>query len=81
VSDPRSSPPGGSDGPDLVLTITMIIFGIILMLPGLCSIVFAGMMFTDFSGSELVPLLVIWIPCLLLGVVGAQFIVHAFPRR
>jgi hypothetical protein len=58
-----------------VLTILMVIFGVILLLPGVCSLFF--MVGTGSSGTQ--PLLVLlWIVCFLIAFGGIMLIRQAF---
>jgi hypothetical protein len=59
----------------IVLTILMVIIGVILLLPGVCALVFivAG----GFSGVDS-SLVLLWVVCLLISAGGIWLIVKAF---
>jgi lipopolysaccharide export LptBFGC system permease protein LptF len=56
------------------VTVTMVIFGIILLLPGVCSVVFmAGM---GVSGAD--PVVGLWAICFLISLGGVWLLIRAF---
>jgi lipopolysaccharide export LptBFGC system permease protein LptF len=58
----------------VVVTVIMVIFGIILLLPGICSIVFmAG---TGVSSAD--PVIGLWVICFLISLGGVWLLVKAF---
>jgi hypothetical protein len=60
-----------------VLTILMVIFGVILLLPGVCSLFFMVGMGSGSSGGQ--PLLVLlWFVCFLIAFGGIMLIRQAF---
>jgi lipopolysaccharide export LptBFGC system permease protein LptF len=58
-----------------VLTVLMVIFGILLLLPGVCAIFF--MVGMGGSGSDS-AITLLWIICLLIAAGGVWLIVRAF---
>jgi hypothetical protein len=77
---PQAQPPGPAPGRNPWVTALLILIGIILLLPGLCSLIFSGIMITSGSpGSDPgIPLLLIF--CFLVGVGGVALIVFAIRR-
>lgn len=61
----------------VAVTVIMVIFGIVLLLPGLCSVFFmAGM-----GGSGLdSPIVGLWAICFLISVGGVWLLIRAFRR-
>jgi hypothetical protein len=57
-----------------VLTVLMVIFGIILLLPGICAVVF---MAGGGIGSDSV-LVLLWVACFLVSLGGIWLLVKAF---
>jgi hypothetical protein len=57
-----------------VLTVLMVIFGIILLLPGICAVVF---MAGGGTGSDSV-LILLWAACFLVSLGGIWLLVKAF---
>jgi hypothetical protein len=85
---PRGPKPLVVEFPAHLLTVLMVLVGVILLLPGLCSLVFSivwlrGMVFDavyhpgDFDGAALL----ITLACAAIGATGAGIIVFAIPRR
>jgi hypothetical protein len=85
---PRGPKPLVVEFPAHLLTVLMVLVGAILLLPGLCSLVFSivwlrGMVFDavyhpgDFDGAALL----IMFACAAIGATGAGIIVFAIPRR
>jgi hypothetical protein len=71
MSDPDSQPRAGPLG------YLSALLGIVLLLPGICSLVFApNLMFTGFkSGGRFdIGLLILWVICLLIGALGVALI-------
>jgi hypothetical protein len=58
-----------------VLTVLMVIFGVILLMPGVCAIFF--MVGMGASGSDS-AITLLWIICLLIAAGGVWLIVRAF---
>ena len=56
------------------LTFLMVIVGVILLLPGVCALLFSG---AAFSGGE-AWLAILWVVCLLISAVGVWLLVKAF---
>jgi hypothetical protein len=59
----------------IVLTVLMVVIGVLLLLPGVCALVFivAG----GFSGVD-PSLVLLWIVCLLISAGGVWLIIRAF---
>jgi hypothetical protein len=68
---PVPPPPRRSRHP--LLTVAMVLIGLILLLPGLCAIVFTGAIGS--GGSALVAL---WLVCILISGGGVLLVVKAF---
>jgi hypothetical protein len=63
------------------VTALLILIGVILLLPGLCSVILTGIMLTNGgpgSDTEFLPVLII---CFLIGVGGVALIVFAIRRK
>jgi hypothetical protein len=58
----------------IVLTILMVVIGVILLLPGICALVFTGAVYSGDDSS----LMMLWIACLLVSAGGIWLIVKAF---
>ena len=56
---------------DVVTTIVMVVFGIILLLPGVCSLFFMSM-----GGSD-GPLVILWLICFAISAGGIALLVKA----
>jgi hypothetical protein len=83
MSDPGNAPttpPAGPPAPPRSgwLTALMIIPGIILLLPGLCAIIFTAASLKDPYLSSLMPLILV---CLLIGFGGIMLLRAAFRGR
>jgi hypothetical protein len=81
VSD-QQPPRPASPAPvrNLWVTALLIIIGMILLLPGLCSVILTGIMLTNGgpgNDTEFLPVLII---CFLVGVGGVALIVFAIRR-
>jgi hypothetical protein len=75
---PQPRPPGPRRNP--WVTALLILIGVILLLPGLCSVIFSAIMLTSGgpgSDTEFLPLLII---CFLVGAGGVALIVFAIRR-
>jgi hypothetical protein len=72
-------PPGPAPGRNPWVTALLILIGLVLLLPGLCSLIFSAILIgSGGSGSgEYVPLLLF---CFLVGVGGVALIVFAVRR-
>jgi hypothetical protein len=81
MSDQQPSPPPGpSPNRSPWVTALLILIGLILLLPGLCSVILTGIMFTNGgpgNDTEFLPVLII---CFLIGVGGVALIVFAIRR-
>jgi hypothetical protein len=83
VSDqppPQPQPRGPTPGRNAWVTALLIIVGMILLLPGLCSVILTGIMLTNGgpgNDTEFLPVLII---CFLVGVGGVALIVFAIRR-
>ena len=81
-----SDPPPGRESPTPVrprrnpwLAAVMLIFGLILLLPGLCSIAFIGFAFSAHtSANAYAPLLPLWFFCFVVSALGIFLIVRVF---
>jgi hypothetical protein len=76
---PQPRPPAPGRNP--FVTALLVIIGLVLLLPGLCSVIFTGIMLTNGgpgNDTEVLPLLLI---CFLIGVGGVALIVFAVRRR
>jgi hypothetical protein len=74
-------PPGARPHP--IVSILLTIGGVILLLPGLCSLVFIGALFSD-SPTGLFDdagLLLLWVVCLAISFGGIMMIWRAWRRR
>jgi lipopolysaccharide export LptBFGC system permease protein LptF len=58
---------------DIVTTIVMVVFGIILLLPGVCSLFFMSAMGSGSGG----PLVVLWVICFVISAGGIALLVKA----
>jgi hypothetical protein len=74
--DPRTPPPPGQKRP-VILSILMFLFGLILLLPGVCAVIFAGVAFSG-SGSGFDQFILLWVICLAISFGGIMLIVKAF---
>lgn len=74
--DPRTPPPPGQSRP-VILSILMFLFGLILLLPGVCAVIFAGVAFSG-SGSGADQFILLWVICLAISFGGIMLIVKAF---
>jgi hypothetical protein len=79
VTDPHQMPlpTGGPPAPPrrhVVVSVIMVIFGIVLLLPGLCALAFAASLGS--GGGALIPLL--WLVCFAISAGGIALIVKAF---
>jgi hypothetical protein len=80
--EPPSRPRGRTPGRSPWATALMILTGVILLLPGLCSVVFSVALFNDPGGFGHDPaLLGLLIFCFLVGVGGIALIVFAIRRK
>jgi hypothetical protein len=80
MSDPQ--PRGPTPGRNPWVTALLILIGIILLLPGLCSLVFSIAMFGDPGGYGDDPgILSLMIFCFLIGAGGIALIVFAIRRH
>jgi hypothetical protein len=73
-------PSGPSPNRNPWVTALLILIGLILLLPGLCSVIFSTIMLTNGgpgNDTEVLPLLLI---CFLIGVGGVALIVFAIRR-
>ena len=75
--DPQTPPPPGQSRP-VILSILMVLFGLILLLPGLCAVIFAGMALSGGPGSDIGQFAVLWLICLAISAGGIALIVKAF---
>jgi hypothetical protein len=77
---PQPRPPAPGRNP--FVTALLVIIGLILLLPGLCSIIFTGILIgaggSGGNGAEYLPML---LTCFLIGVGGVALIVFAVRRR
>jgi len=82
MSDQQNTkPPGPTPGRNRWVTALLILIGIILLLPGLCSLLFSAMLLTDSGGYGRDPgILSLLFFCLLVGVGGVALIVFAVRR-
>jgi hypothetical protein len=74
-------PQGPSPNRNPWVTALLVLIGLILLLPGLCSVILTGIMLTNGgpgSDTEFLPILII---CFLLGVGGVALIVFAIRRK
>jgi hypothetical protein len=69
-------PPPGPPRPRRhpVVSIIMVLVGLVLLLPGVCAIVFAG----SLGGDGGAPLALLWLVCMAIGVGGLAMIINAF---
>ncbi len=70
------TPPQPRHRRQLFLTVLMIIGGIILLLPGLCAIVF--MTIGGLSAGQNSTLMSLWVVCLLISAGGVFLLIKAF---
>jgi hypothetical protein len=81
MSDQQPTPPHRSPRRNPWVTALLILIGIILLLPGLCSVIFSAILLTS-SGSGGDPgFLPLLISCFLIGVIGVVLIVFAIRRK
>jgi hypothetical protein len=73
-------PPGPTPGRNPWITALLILIGLILLLPGLCSLIFAGVMVAGGGYGSDSGILVLLVVCLAVGVGGVALIVHAIRR-
>jgi len=73
---PESTPPRRHLGP--LLMVLLILVGIVLLLPGLCSLVFIGL---SVGSSSVGPLGALWLICFLISAGGVALIVYAIRNR
>jgi len=76
---PNTPPPGTPTLPppprpprDIVVSIIMVLIGLILLLPGVCAIVFAGAIGRDPG------LIALWFICIMISIGGIVMIAKAF---
>jgi hypothetical protein len=82
VSDQQPATPPGNGRPSLAVSILLFAIGVILLLPGLCSLFFLAAFLSPGQGGGGDP--GIWsllMLCLLIGAGGVALIVHAIRRR
>jgi hypothetical protein len=75
---PQPRPPAPARNP--FVTVLLVLLGLIMLLPGLCSIILTGLMFSyggPGNDTEYLPMLLI---CFLIGVGGVALIVFAVRR-
>ena len=72
-SNQNAEPPVPAARRDGWITALMIIAGIVLLLPGLCALVFAGLMGSGGAG----PLPILWLICLAISAGGIALIAKA----
>ena len=77
-SGPSLPPPptGRPQGLGGCLAAFLVLVGIVLLLPGLCSLIFIGMI----GGGE-GSLVLLWLVCLMIGVAGIILIQYAIKNR
>jgi len=82
MSDQRQATPGGPNPRrNPLVTVLLILVGIILLLPGLCSVIFSVAMLSDSGNLGGDPgILSLMIFCLLVGAGGVALIVFAIRR-
>ena len=75
------APPGTRPSP--VVSVLLTIGGVILLLPGLCSLAFIGVLFGDDPKGlfDDAGLLLLWGVCLAISFGGVMMIRHAWRRR
>jgi hypothetical protein len=61
-----------------LVTVLMVIFGLILLLPGLCAVVTAVSMVQRMSNSDLVGMGLLWAVCLAISFGGIMLLRKAF---
>jgi hypothetical protein len=77
----QTPPPGPTPGRNPWVTALLILIGVILLLPGLCSLIFSVVLFANPGGSGGDPrLLSLLIFCFLVGAGGVALIVFAIRR-
>jgi len=81
-----AQPPPGSSGRNPFVTALLIFVGIILLLPGLCSLIFVAVAVSQGglfdAGRSIEPMIwQLWGVCLLIGLGGVALIVFAIRRR
>jgi hypothetical protein len=82
MSDPQPAKPPGPTARNPWVTALLILIGIILLLPGLCSLIFSAILITSSgSGGGDSGLLSLLIFCFLVGLSGVALIVFAIRRR
>ena len=79
---PQAKPPGPTPTPgrNPWVKALLILIGSILLLPGLCSLIFSGIMLTAGSPGNDPGILSLLIFCFLVGVGGVALIIHAIRR-
>ena len=82
MSDQQPTRPGGpTPGRNPWVTALLILVGLVLLLPGLCSLVFSTMLLTDPGGFGRDPgILALLLFCFAVGVGGVILIVFAIRR-
>jgi len=73
---PPVPPPPGDKRP-VILSILMFLFGLVLLLPGVCAVIFAGVAFSG-SSSGADQFLLLWLICMAISAGGIALIVKAF---
>ena len=80
MSDQQARPPGPGPRRNPWVTALLILIGIVLLLPGLCSLFFAAILISSGGPGGNADLLPLWIFCFLVGVGGVALIVFAIRR-
>jgi hypothetical protein len=82
MSDQQQTPPRGpTPGRNPWVTALLVLIGIILLLPGLCSLIFSVALLSDSGGFGRDPgILSLLVFCLLVGAGGVALIVFAIRR-
>jgi hypothetical protein len=81
MSDQLPAPPPGPRTPSLEVSILLFVIGVILLLPGLCALVFMVAYGTS-GGSDIEPIFVVlWLICFGIAAGGIALIAHAVRRR
>jgi hypothetical protein len=83
---PPAQPPAGRSGRNPFVTALLIFIGIILLLPGLCSLIFVAAAVSQRglfdAGRSIEPIIwLLWGICLLIGLGGVALIAFAVRRR
>ena len=76
---PPPRPPAPTPGRNPWVTALLILIGIVLLLPGLCSLIFSAIMLTGGYGGDPSMLSLLFF-CLLVGAGGVALIVFAIRR-